>query len=150
MIQLNEGQQKAHDQLVSYLMGKDKSKRMWLLKGYAGTGKTTTIGTVLNSVFNRYSSDDWSRPSIAVSAPTHKAVQVLKQMQSLSDNVDYATIHSLLGLKEVINPISGKQEFKQDLDPNNGPRIEGYNILILDETSMLSNELFDLLDPYVS
>jgi hypothetical protein len=150
MITLNEGQQAAHDQLVAYLMGKDKSKRMWLLKGYAGTGKTTTVGCIINTV-NDLSKGlpSFARPSIAVSAPTHKAVHVLKKMNSLNAEVDYATIHSLLGLKEVINPITGKQEFKQAFGEN-GPRIEAYTILFLDETSMLQDELFLLLDPYVS
>jgi ATP-dependent exoDNAse (exonuclease V) alpha subunit len=153
MITLNQGQQAAHDQLVSYLLRKDNSHAMWLLKGYAGTGKTTTIGTVLQSVFDHYARVNAGSylsmsPAIAVSAPTHKAVQVLKKMQTFSSNVEYATIHSLLGLKEYINPVTGKQEFKQDLGGRE-PRIEGFNILILDETSMLSNELFVLLEPYV-
>jgi exodeoxyribonuclease-5 len=154
MIQLNQGQQAAHDQLVAYMLRKDKSKDMWLLKGYAGTGKTTTIGTVLSTVFDHYRTVNMNSqypvdPQIAVSAPTHKAVQVLKKMQTFSSNVVYATIHSLLGLKEHINPITGKQEFKQDYDPNRPPRIEGFSILVLDETSMLSDELFKLLLPYV-
>lgn len=149
MIQLNEGQQRAHDQLVEYLVGRDTSKTMWLLKGYAGTGKTTTIGLVLATVMQAYRDKNrFFTPAIAVSAPTHKAVSVLKRANMLGSEVTYATIHSLLGLKEVINPMTGKQEFKQDNNPKE-LRIESFNILILDEVSMLSNELFDLLVPYV-
>jgi len=136
MITLNSGQQSAYNALVDYLVGSDSC--MYLLKGYAGTGKTFTLGRVLEGAL------ELRNLRVAVSAPTHKAVQVLKKSQSLGGRVDYATIHSLLGLKEEIDHKTGKINFVPTWGDRD-PRIEAYNVLILDEVSMLSTELFTLL-----
>jgi exodeoxyribonuclease-5 len=149
MITLNEQQQHAHDILVPYLLGKNKDKWAWVLKGYAGTGKTTTIGTVIKTVMDTSKDNLFGGPTIAVSAPTHKAVQVLKRMRAFDGDVMYSTIHSLLGLKEQIDITTGKQSFVQDFGSKYAPPIEGVNILIIDEVSMLSNELFLKIVSYV-
>lgn len=149
MITLNEQQKNAHDVLVDHIMSKNPQKWAWVLKGYAGTGKTTTIGQVIRTVMERTSGDLFGGKMIAVTAPTHKAVQVLKKARAFNGNVMYATIHSLLGLKEHIDPLTGKQEFKQDPLAKYSPPIEGIDVLIIDEVSMLSNELFKLIAPYV-
>ena len=150
MITLNTQQQAAHDQLVAYLTGEDTSRKFWLLKGYAGTGKTTTIGTVIKSVMEAKRGGYLSTPTIAISAPTHKAVQVLKRMRSFDGDVMYATIHSLLGLKEHIDNATGKQSFQRDTASKYMPPIDGVDILIVDEVSMLNNELFMHIIPYVN
>jgi exodeoxyribonuclease V len=144
---LNEGQSAAHDVLLDYAMGRNKTQREWLLKGYAGTGKTHTVAALVESI-HKEGEGGWTSKAIVLSAPTHKAVSVLKKSGRVRD-VDYSTIHSLLSMKEHINPVTGKQEFKQDIIPGRTPPIEDYDILILDETSMLANELYLLIEPYV-
>lgn len=143
----NEGQQRAFDEIIDFVTGKDKDYHMWLLEGYAGTGKTFTTAEIVDKL-NRLSESNPFESSyrIAMSAPTHKAVRVMKKFSGIS-GVHYATIHSLLGLREEIDNY-GKAKFVQSKDPNE-LRIEQFNTLMLDESSMLSDELFYYLLPYV-
>lgn len=145
---LNEDQQKAHDTLVAYIMGQDKTYAMWVLEGYAGTGKSFTLAHIVATVRNKDTNggDLWGK-RIAMTAPTHKAVRVMKKFARGFPGVGFATVHSLLGLKEQIDS-NGKIKFVQDKDPTK-IKIEGYDVLFLDETSMLADELFALLLPYV-
>ena len=73
--------------------------KFYILKGSAGTGKTTVITHFLNNPkFNSY--------KIAFSATTNKAVSVLKQMSPFKeDNSKYSflTIHKLLNIRRKIN-----------------------------------------------
>jgi ATP-dependent exoDNAse (exonuclease V) alpha subunit len=62
--------------------------------------------------------------------------------------VHYATVHSLLGLKAEINERTGKEEFKESKDPSE-VRVEQFNVLFLDETSQLADEIFMLLLKHV-
>jgi hypothetical protein len=127
---LNPQQQTAKETILNYLEG-DAAFRMWLMKGYAGTGKTTTMMQIIRDYL--FDNPD---AKIAVSAPTHKAVSVLRKQQSLGERVHYATIHSLLGLKESINQYTGKISFVPAFGEN-GPRLTEFDVLILDEVSML-------------
>lgn len=150
MPQLNEDQQKAHDVLVDYIMGRNKEFAMWVLEGYAGTGKSFTLAHIVGTVRKQSGGEELfsgSSKRIAMSAPTHKAVRVMKKFAKGFPGVGFATVHSLLGLKESIDN-NGKVKFVQDKDPGK-IKIEGYDVLFLDETSMLSDELFALLIPYV-
>lgn len=78
---------------------------------------------------------------IAITAPTNKAVRVLKNLSSINEEhsrVDFITLHSLLGLKRVIT-YEGKEEYKPIL--GNGD-ISEYHVVLVDEVSMLDNELY--------
>jgi exodeoxyribonuclease-5 len=152
---MNPGQQVAHDQIVGYITGKDKSKAMWALVGYAGTGKTFSLTQIVatlrkGGVRKEDSLDDifgGARPlRIAMSAPTHKAVRVMKRFAKGLPGVSFATIHSLLGLKEQIDN-NGKVKFVQSKDPDQ-IKIETFDVVIIDESSMLADELFGLLIAY--
>lgn len=138
--QLNEGQAKAHDSLVEFIRS-PKSAEMFLLEGYAGTGKTFLIGQLIS-----YVNKNFKYWNIAVTAPTNKAVKVLKRSSvSNSRNIEFATIHKLLGLKEEITS-EGKQIFTSEF--GNNANIEGFQILIIDEVSMLNDELFIEIQRY--
>jgi len=162
-VQLNEGQQLAHDLLVAYITGNwapvkspaivDTSVysayAMWLLSGYAGTGKTTTLTKVVASIRQHANDNPFGpRYKMVMSAPTHKAVKVMKRFAKGLPGMDFATIHSLLGLKEQIDNVTGKQKFVQSKDPDQ-IKIETFDVVFIDESSMLADELFDLLIPYV-
>lgn len=143
---LNEGQQKAFDDIIAFVTGKDKEHPMWVLKGYAGTGKSFTTGRIIEHLHERHMHGGDYR--MAVSAPTHKAVRVMKKFSTFPHGaVHYATVHSLLGLKQEIDD-HGKEKFVESKDPTE-VRINEFNVLFLDETSMLADDLFTILLPHV-
>jgi ATP-dependent exoDNAse (exonuclease V) alpha subunit len=133
---LNEGQLKAFNGLLDFLQSND---RYVVLIGYAGTGKTYMLGKLLSIC----------RGKKAATAPTNKAVKVLREGGGFG-SVTYATIHQLLALriKWQYPPKGSKAEPKQILVQNkwSEPTINEYDILIVDEVSMLDDELFTLLN----
>jgi GTPase SAR1 family protein len=116
---------------------------MALMVGSAGTGKTWTISRLIKSYQLENPHSD-----VAITAPTHKAVRVLKR--EAIRGVIYSTIHSLLRLKEKKNEHTGKVTFEPEYNPDFAIPIERVKVLILDEVSMLHDELYKLLMPYVA
>lgn len=113
-----------------------------LLKGYAGTGKTFLLNH-----FTEWYLSNIRGEKIVLTAPTNKAVKVMfEKSEYFHNNLQYSTIHSLLGLVENIDPY-GNVTFKPN--PAVLPKVQEYRVLIIDESSMLSDELFDMLMPYV-
>jgi len=110
----------------------DSSQRgMFLLDGFAGTGKS-----YLTDLIIKYVQENSHRP-IIVTAPTHKAVKVIRNF--IGSKVEFATVHSALGLREEIDGF-GKQKFVRDkYEPC---KLQDYQFLIVDETSMLADELY--------
>jgi len=106
------------------------NKQPVLLTGFAGTGKSTTIATVIKSL---------SHKMITIATPTHKAAAVLSAMLEtngiISPNVKVTTIHKALG-KRPQRQGGGNTTFSR-------PTKEIYGILIIDECSMIDAELFD-------
>ena len=105
---------------------------IFTLSGAAGTGKTTVVQEIINMFKNKY--------KIIVSAPTHKAKEVIGEITNLRAE----TIHSLLGLRPNID--------LETFDPNNPTyqqlveeRISSADIHIIDECSMINKELFKML-----
>jgi exodeoxyribonuclease-5 len=62
-------QQIALEKLAFFVLSKEKDE-VFLLKGFAGTGKTTLIGTVVNSLWK-------SRMKSVLMAPTGRAAKVM-------------------------------------------------------------------------
>jgi len=100
------------------------------LAGYAGTGKSTIVKKIL----------DTYRYGVVVSAPTHKAKKVVMN----TTGKDGQTLHALLGLRPDVD--------LDNFNPNNPkfnpiaiPRITDYNLVIIDEASMINQELYDLI-----
>lgn len=109
-----------------------------VLKGFAGTGKSFTLNIVLENI----------SASIAVTAPTHKAVRVLKKNAEDPEAYAYGTIHSFFGLKQQVSE-KGIVSYKPDLTPaKNRLRIDSHNVLIVDEVSMLDPTLFKAIMDY--
>lgn len=137
---LTKEQRDVYDTLVAYLENKleDKSVRMLVLKGYAGTGKTY----VLTQVLKRYVMI--TQNNIAITAPTNKAVKVLRQTANFEHSlIAYKTIHKLLGLKEKIDDKTGKISFEKEFGSESD--IDLQDALAIDETSMLNDEIFALV-----
>lgn len=116
---------------------------MLCFEGFAGTGKSYLVATLVEHLLAN------TRNVIAMTATTNKAVKVLKQQATYDHpSLSFSTIHSLLGLKEQIDSYTGKQKFVQINRDHS--KLNEQNILILDEASMLSDELFDYIEPYVA
>lgn len=129
---LNDQQLEAVALIKKFLKSKE---RYFLLSGFAGTGKTTVVKKIL---------DDYSKKSI-VSAPTRKANVVISQ----STAIQGYTVHSLLGLQPDIN--------LDDFNPNDPvfgqikkATIQKYNLVVIDEASMINEALFDLIDSEIN
>jgi len=115
-----------------------KKIRHWLkngetfftLAGYAGTGKTTIIKKIL----------DEYRYGVVVSAPTHKAKKVVIN----TTGKDGKTLHSLLGLRPDVD-LDNFNPNDPKFNPIAIPKITDYNFVIIDEASMINQELYDLI-----
>lgn len=138
---LGQEQQAAHDWLVKFCLGKTSEYRRSLLTGYAGTGKTFTMNRIVETVKE-------INPDIqfGMTAPTHKAVRVLKKHSEKKEELTFGTIHSFLALKEYLNERTGEMEFKPDFNPGRERKIDQITILIVDESSMLQDALFEYIE----
>ena len=100
------------------------------LSGYAGTGKTFILRYFLENVVDK---------SFTITAPTHKALRVLEAQVGRKG----MTLHSLHGLKPNIDLINFDIENPQ-FDPLNPSKIQNYNLIVIDECSMINKSLFQL------
>ena len=140
---LNPDQRAAFDKLCNFLTSPDDS--VYVIKGWAGTGKTYCVSLFVKYALEIvYANKNWYR--IAVTGPTNKSVRVIKKTSGIrSTRVTFQTIHKLLGLKEKIT-MDGKQEFVNDGDFK--PGIASTRLLIIDEVSMLNDDLFEKILQY--
>ncbi len=128
---LNDQQIKAISHIKQFMKSTSK---MFVLSGHAGTGKTTVIKKILDEYKGR----------AVVSASTNKAVRVASE----STMFDGVTIHALLGLQPDVslddfNP--NEPQFNQ-IKPST---ISDYNLIIIDEASMINADLFQLISAEV-
>ena len=125
-----------------------------VLCGYAGTGKTVTTAALVSRL-----ADFGKR--VVVATPTHKA---RSQVERALDNCgahgfEAVTVARLLGLKQVRDRDTGKETFRPDPggknmlnkesewddDAKEMVKIRRIDVVIVDETSMLNSDLYDLL-----
>lgn len=100
------------------------------LAGYAGTGKSTIVKKVLDNY----------RYGVVVSAPTHKAKKVVMN----TTGEDGKTLHSLLGLRPDVD-LDNFNPNNPKFNPIATPKITDYNFVVIDEASMINQELYDLI-----
>lgn len=132
-ITLNDQQAEALTKMKSWLTEPDNL--FLTLAGFAGTGKTTLTKTLID--FAR-TIDTYYR--LCVSAPTHKAKKVIERATKCQSY----TIQKLLGLRpntELENFDINNPQFDEKADK----MIACYQLLIIDEASMLNADLFTLI-----
>jgi len=128
IITFNDQQYEGINKIRRWL--KEKNKSYLVLTGPAGTGKSTIIKKILDEYHG----------GIVVSAPTHRAKKVIADTTGKNSK----TIHSLLGLRIDVSV--------EDFSPNNPifnpiaePQITQYNLIIIDEASMINIGLLNLI-----
>jgi len=141
---LNEDQKKSFDSLVDFITDLNDDS-IYVLKGWAGTGKTYTISLLVRYVLEVIQPTRlWYK--VGVTGPTNKSVRVIKKATGISSSrVQFQTVHKILGLSEKITS-DGQQIFVNDGDFK--PQIRTLKLLIVDEVSMLSDDLFEELLKY--
>ena len=138
---LSQQQWEALQSLENFLHSDEK---IYLLTGYAGTGKTT----LLQALISRLQQSHDSRP-VALTALSNKATKVLQSMAyRWGCEVDCMTCCKLLGLKPVIDKETGGQKFEPDRDRKN--LTTEYDLVVVDECSMINEEMWILLVNTVS
>lgn len=133
--QLNKGQLNALEAIRDFISkpyGPDKDYSI-TLSGFAGTGKSTLMNFILDELPKK--------TKVVVSAPTHKAKEVIAKFTRKNAE----TIQALLGLRPNVDI--------DDFNPNNPvfaciaeERIQNYHIVVIDEASMLNKKLVKLIE----
>ena len=138
-MQFNNDQIQASLEINRFIGSQNK---YYLLEGAAGTGKTTLIAHILANSF--------AQKKIIFSAPTHKALSVLRSKLELNKTLksQFMTVHKLLGLRRKIDD-KGTIYFN-DVDEdfiNNEEfsNISKCNIIIIDEASMISSSIYQTI-----
>ena len=133
---LSVQQREAFDLAIAWHNSKPDSP--FVLSGYAGTGKTFCAQRIIKGVQLS------GATKVAVCAPTHKAVHVLRRMaQESKVSVHITTLHALLH----VMPGDYDAEGRQLLKPNLWSREPFYNdfgLVVIDEASMIDTELMQL------
>jgi ATP:corrinoid adenosyltransferase len=150
-IQLTADQQAAIEGILQDIT---KPNATPVLCGYAGTGKTVTTAALVSRLAGM-------GKRVVVATPTHKARSQVERALARcgAEGFEAVTVARLLGLKQVRDLKTGKETFKPDSAGKNMlskteewddeekemVSIRRIDVVVVDETSMLSSELYDLL-----
>lgn len=134
--QLTSQQNNALQLIEQFLIS---SKRVFGLFGYAGTGKSTLVNLVAEQLVS-------AGKRVAFTAPTNKAVGVLRRMAAEKGliGVDFMTIHQLLGLAPVKQ---GQNKILKQVSPS---FLHLYDTIFLDECSMVTTELWNIIQERIA
>ena len=143
MFLLNGQQQESLIKMDKFL--NSKKEKIFLLEGFAGTGKTTVITQL-------FSSRKFFKNDIVFAATTNKAVSVLQDMfKQHYEHVEFKTIHKLCKIKRKITD-DGDISYNLNESPENFKKnqktIFNYDIIIIDECSMISSKILSLIVGY--
>lgn len=118
-----KGQERLFEMLESFLLEKGKSsdKPIFVLKGYAGTGKTSALSALVNTLH-------FIRKKAVLLAPTGRAAKV---MSAFAKRKAF-TIHKLI-FKQTEDPKTGRLYFVKQKNYHKN------TVFIVDEASMIDN-----------
>lgn len=129
---LNEDQQRAVDAIIEHVH--NPTATYLTVKGGGGVGKSTSVFTAISQI------QDELGLSVLLCAPTHKALNVLREMAEEQDvNVDFSTLASALGLRAL--PEEGQMKFAKDAESKLGQ----FRVVVIDECSQIGEESLKLL-----
>ena len=142
IIELSEDQERALDFVDNFI---NSDKKFAVIGGCAGSGKSSIIPYILKKYTSQlYDEHDpfsiHNTREVEVCAYTGKAVMVLKRKGIINAN----TLHSFLyEHRPVFNPETN--EYHIVYNPRDNIYFHNTKLLIVDEASMVSKELFDLI-----
>lgn len=126
---LGREQAEALEQLRSFWQSPERE--LHVLKGYAGTGKSTLCVRFLSEL---------PPHQVRLCAPTNKAVKVLEELCEEAElDIVTSTAHRLLKL--VPTEVGDRWLLRQVAEPN----LEGIRLLVVDECSMVGEDLWSHL-----
>lgn len=126
-----EEQLQASKQIRRFL---NSTEKIFVLKGYAGTGKTTLVNFILKDYYMK-------GKLIAVSAFTNKATNVISRKTPFAQGI---TLYKLLGL--TADESSDVLKFRRPKeDSKKRSLVPQFDIIVLDEVSMVLDEDLNLL-----
>ena len=129
-LELTSSQKKAFLAIKTFI--RDSNQKYFRLTGYAGTGKSYLIIELMNWLASK-------RLNFIAASPTNKASKNLAKLARENKfNVETTTIAKLLGQQPEINQESGQEDFISNQDVS----LEHYDLVILDEFSMISQSNF--------
>jgi len=129
-IKYTDEQQNAIDNCVSFIKNKTDKRKWYTLTGPPGSGKTVSVLGVL---------EQFQGKMIAACAISHVATNILKDHLS-SLRVETLTIAQLTGS----SPTKTTKNIEFHINPRMS-RIQNFDIILIDECSMISNPMFDVL-----
>ena len=131
---------KHQDEVLTQALEYLKTEDFILIKGSAGVGKTFLVDVLIK----QYPIPGGKR--FCCTAPTNKAVKVIKDKVLGHKNVDFMTTHSALKLNRSINGKTGEVKFTPQKYNERYPPLKDVKVLIIDEASMLSTQLLNLVE----
>ena len=126
-------QEEILDSLITILEHGDRV----LVKGSAGVGKTFIVDTLIDRLSDKF---NLNNKMIYCSAPTNKAVKVIKGKVLERDNLTFLTTHQALSLKRKVDYKTGAISFIPGYSPKKPP-LKGVALFIIDEVSMIKSNL---------
>jgi exodeoxyribonuclease-5 len=124
MVKLSEEQTRVYDEIMQWFH-QAKGQQRFVLAGYAGAGKTTLAKFIAEAIGN-----------VHFCAYTVKAANVLREKGCSSASTIHGTIYTL------IDDEDGEPRFTLDYES----KIKDARLVIVDEYSMLSEEIIDDLE----
>jgi hypothetical protein len=124
---LNEEQLQSFNDILDFI--NTSPDQEYVLNGAAGCGKTSTLKVILDYIGDTL--------EVYCTAPTNQAVKVIA---SATGRNYTKTIFGLLGLRLVQHDDTGPH-----LSPEGESKLGDYNLLVIDECSMISRELYTLI-----
>jgi len=137
---LNEQQQLAVKKIKEYLDDEHTTKKFITISGPGGSGKTFML---------YYALQGYNPQRIIGATISHFAKKVLNS--SLKEKYATTTVTALLGMVVTYDVTTGQEKVVQRTDKNGNPAraiIELYDIIIIDEASMIDDNLFSLIMKY--
>lgn len=135
-IKLTELQQKASDMICKWFNSyKDTHEQLFILAGYAGTGKTFLVNYIIRNLLKLDEEYD-----VAFVAPTGKAANVLIQRGALNATTIHRLIYRRI-TKEYETKIGDKIVTSKKTEFVKKESITKYKLIVLDETSMVDSRI---------